>query len=234
MSESTLHPTPRLSGVVREQIRAVGLSLRPQALVAAMVIGIVSLLIVIDIFRGKAATWFDSNEGPESIIPVLFFLLPFAIWRKEKPFGPAFLWTLPVDRRRLALLKVFAGWVWLMTGLAALVSWELLLAVLAGVPNPQTLPFLWFVAGTALYLLGSAMAIGLRHPLLWLAGCAGLVFLLGAFNDVIDRKFDPILQSRSFASAVEGAMPLLYILSLAAGLAALWIAASRHREERRR
>ena len=61
-------------------------------------------------------------------------LLPIAVWARDERFGPGFLWTLPVDRRRHALTKVLAGWVWLMGGVALFVLW--LLAVTVGHRRP--------------------------------------------------------------------------------------------------
>lgn len=240
MTELSLHPTPRQRDVVREQIRIVGLGVRREALVAAIVLGIVTLLILIDISRGNAASWFDSDDW--SPIAFFSFLFPFAVWRREKRFGPAFLWTLPVDRSRLALAKVFAGWVWLMIALAFVVVWQLTLAALAGVPDAETVSFFAFAGVTAMYLLGSALVLGLRHPLRWLLGTFGVFFLLGTLNEALG---DTLLSSRAFTSALNdmtsawGSLPHLVqwatatFLWLGAGLAALWAAVRRHRERRR-
>jgi len=259
MMQGTLHPAPRGRDVVLEQVRIVGLSLRREALVAAVVLGVVTLVIAIDIVHGRAATWFDSDEW--FVIGLFSFLVPFAVWRREKRFGPAFLWTLPVDRRRLALAKVFAGWVWLMAALACFVLWQLALAVLSGVADAETVPLVAFSGATAMYLLGSALVLGLRHPLRWLLGTAGAFFLLATLNEALGRAengmarmfawsgalrwaiygpygIDTLLSSRTFQSAVENAAtvwwPVTIFLWLGAGVAALWAAASRHGERRRR
>jgi hypothetical protein len=195
VTDLILHPTPRLRDVVREQIRVVGLALRREAMVAAVVLGILTLVIATDIVRGNAATWFDSDEWAG--VGVVSFLFPFAVWRGERRFGPAFLWTLPVDRRRLALTKVFAGWVWLITALAGFVFWHKALAVLSGVTGAQTTPLLSLTGGTAMYLLGSALVLGLRHPLRWLLGTAGVFFLLASLNEALGRTENGM--SRMFA-----------------------------------
>jgi hypothetical protein len=62
----------------------------------------------------------------------LFGCRPIVVWRGEERFGASFLWTLPVDRWRHALAKVFAGWVWLMGGVALFVLWSLALTLLSG------------------------------------------------------------------------------------------------------
>jgi hypothetical protein len=245
--DSTLHPTPRFRHVVREQIRAVGLSLRREALVVAVVVGIVTVVIAMDIVRGNAETWFDSDDWIG--FGLISFLLPFAVWRRERRFGPAFLWTLPVDRRRLALAKVFGGWVWLMAALMFFVFWQIALAAFSGVAGAETVTLLAFIGTTATYLFGSALVLGLRHPLRWLFGTAAVFFLLGFFNETVGGRpdtIDTLLRSSGFASRVHAAatrwqtLPsfaqwaISTFLSVGAGLAALWAAASRHRERRRR
>lgn len=190
--EVTLHPMPRRRDVLLEQVRIVGLGLRREALIAALVLGIVTLAIASEIASGGPAMRLDSDSsGP---ISVAAFLFPFAVWRGERRFGPAFLWTLPVDRRRLALAKVFAGWVWLMAALAVFLLWLIALALLSGataIPPtavPQSLRWLVpFTGATAMYLLGSALVLGLRHPLRWLLGTAGVFFLLATLSEVLGR-----------------------------------------------
>jgi hypothetical protein len=237
MTHQTLHPTPRGRDVVREQVRIVGLGLRREALATAVVLGIMTLMIGIDFVHGRAATWFDS-DGEWLGIALGSFFFPFAIWRRERRFGPAFLWTLPVDRRRLALAKVFAGWVWLMTALIVFGVWQLALAVLSGVTDAQIIPLVAFIRASTMYLFGSALVLGLRHPLRWLLGTLGVLFFLGMLGDTLLRGPDDLnalLSSSGFLSAVENAAAqwaITTLLGLAAGLAALWAAISRHRENR--
>jgi hypothetical protein len=234
VSEVTLHPAPRYRDVMREQIRVTGMSLRREALVIAIVLGIMTVVIGIAIVCRRAETWFDSREwGP---IGFFAFLFPFAVWRRERPFGPAFLWTLPVDRGRLALARVFAGWVWLMAALAVFVAWQVVLALLSGVANAETMSPFVFIGATGAYLLGSAVTLGLRHPLRWLFGCAGLFYLLGALNRMIDRLLGPnLLHSMArlwYSMPVPAQWAAATFLWLGAGSLALWAALARHGERR--
>ena len=245
MTEVTLHPAPRWRDVVLEQLRIVALSLRAEALVITVVLGAVTVMIVGEFLGGGPG--FDSQETlPTALIS---FLFPFAVWRREPRFGPAFLWTLPVDRRQLALAKVFAGWVWLMAAMAVFTAWLLALGFLTGVSPAHTILRIPFTATALLYLFGSALVLGLRHPLRWLFGAAGVLFLMGTLGDVISRPDDSewryVPGARAFFSTVSRAAEtwltipdparwaITTVLCLGAGLALLWAAASRHRERRR-
>ena len=233
MMQGSVHPVPRMRDVVREQIRIVALGLRPVALVAAIVFGIITILIFVSMVQGNAHTWFDSDEWRE--IGVLSFLFPFAVWWRERRYGPGFLWTLPVDRRRLALARVFAGWVWLMAALVMLVSWQFILARLAGVSGARIVSANVFGGTTAIYLLGSALVLGLRHPLRWLLGTAVVLFLVGMFNDMLSHgphPLDPLQSASGFLAAAQQALSSIF-LWLGVGLLALWAALSRHGEHRR-
>jgi hypothetical protein len=185
MIDFTFHPTPRFRDVVREQIRTVGLSLRIVAIVAAVVIGTVTILMLVDLAAGRAETWFDSEHWIP--LTIASSILPFAVWLREKPFGSALLWTLPVDRRRLALSRVFAGWVWLMTALTILMVWEKIMGTLAGVASTRTLPLFSFAATTTTYLLGSALLLSFRYPLRWVFGAGGVLLLLPSVVDALGQ-----------------------------------------------
>jgi hypothetical protein len=263
MMDVTLHPTPRLRDVLVEQLRMVGLSLRPEALIVAAVLGVGTFLIGVEILKGGPG--FDSRETfPTGLIA---FFLPFAVWRGVQRFGPDFLWSLPVDRRQLALARVFAGWVWLMAAVSVFALWLLTLALVARAPIAPNLARIPFTSTAAAYLLGSAVVLGLRHPLRWLIGIAGLFFLFGGLNDLFGRTANgdgssvawseawrwamhgpyglrTVLSSSGFfvaddAGASPGTLPDLMewaittVIWFGGGLAALWAALLRHREQRR-
>lgn len=243
MSEVTLHATPRWRDVVLAQIRVTALGLRPVALVAAIVLAAGTVVIGGDLITGRPG--FDSDElFPTTLI---FFFFPFAVWRNDKRFAPAFLWTLPVDRRRLALAKVFAGLVWLLAALAVFAAWLLALGLLARVPLAATVLRIPFIPTIAAYLIGSALVVGLRYPLRWLLGTAGLVFLVGSVSQLFEPRFgvNTVFAFRSLPFVGEDGyriwitLPVLArastaLLCFAAGLATLWAALSRHGERRRR
>jgi hypothetical protein len=230
--------------VVLEQIRIVGWNLWREALVVAVVLGAGTVMIVGEILTGGPG--FDSYETfPTALIS---FLIPFAVWRGERRFGPSFLWTLPVERRQLALARVFAGWLWVIALLAFFLCWLLVLGLLADAPASHTVLRIPLTGTIAAYLFGSALVVGLRHPLRWLLGAAGLLFLLGMLGDVLaqpdDGEWRYVPGAGAFFSATGQvraafeALPdlaqwtLTTLLWFGAGLAVLWAAASRHREQR--
>lgn len=245
MMNVTLHETPRWRDVVLAQIRMLGLSLRPAALVVAAVLAIATAMIVGEIIGGGPG--FDARETfPTAVIA---FLYPFAVWRSEKRFGAAFLWTLPVERRSLALTKALAGFVWLMVALAVFLCWLLVLGMSAGASAAHTVARIPWTATVAMYLFGSALVLGLRHPLRWLIGAAGVMFLMGNLSDLLtqpnDGEWRYVPGARAFFSTVSDAAatwltipePARRVISIlifvGAGFAALWAAACRHRDRRK-
>lgn len=208
MMQPGLHTTPRWRDVLMAQVRGIGIVLRMPARVALALATTVSLLVAAEIFGNGEAIDFHPEHY---VLPgVLGLLLPISVWKNEDRFGAAFLWTLPVDRARHALVKVFAGWIWLM-GIVALFELWLLAATLISGASPFTeetrrvlpsfsygatfdpsaiedvrwmpKPLLWlvpFTAATGTYVLASALALGARHPLRWIVGSV-LGFFLFAF-----------------------------------------------------
>ncbi len=133
-------PHPR--AVLREQLRATGHALRLPALIGAALLALLTLFVASEIAsRGGAITL---NAWPTQVPGLIGALLPIAVWARDERFGPGFLWTLPVDRRKHALTKVFAGWVWLMCGVALFVLWLLAVTFVSGgrALPPETLHLL--------------------------------------------------------------------------------------------
>ena len=217
MMQAALRPTPRLREVLVEHVRVLGLALRIPAAAAAGLIGLATLLVILEIPRQGGAMDFHPERH---VLPALLgIVFPILVWRGEDRFGPGFLWTAPVDRRRHALTRVFAGWMWLMGAVALFVLWLLALTLLSGgsvlpeetvrvlssVPAPGTLadpgalqtvrltpqPLFWltpFTAATGAYLLASALALGLRHPLWWIVGMGLGLQLVVIAGDAVNAQ----------------------------------------------
>lgn len=128
MTSTELHRPPRLSQVIREQFKATALSLRMPAFALAGLATVTTMLAIADFLRGRGGVEFAPAL---SLIPAFAgAVLPIAVWQSERRFGPGFFWTLPVDRVRHALAKVFAGWLLLMIAVTGFVLWLLILALI--------------------------------------------------------------------------------------------------------
>lgn len=202
---SGLHPTPPTAAVLRAQLRAVGVALRPLWPVAAGAALIPAAVLVLDAMGGAPPQPLRIHQ---QLAPALAgLLLPFAVWRGEPRFGEGFLWTLPVSHARHALAKVAAGWAWLMAGVALLVA-ALVAAALwtgGGILAEETLHVVsgegvravrWrpdaflllapFTSATIAYLLASAATLGVRRPRS-VAVAAAVVVLAAGAADVVGR-----------------------------------------------
>lgn len=227
--QSAVRSTPRLRDVLLEHVRVLGLALRIPAAVAAGLMATLLVLVTSEILHDGGAI--DFRPEHQMLPAILGLVLPFAVWRGEDRFGDGFLWTLPVDRRRHALTKVFAGWIWLMSAVALFVLWLIALTLLSGgsflpeetirvlsssIPAAGTFadsgavqsvrlkpqPVFWlvpFTAATGAYLLASALALGLRHPLRWIVGMALGLWLVFAVGDAANVEWLAQLPSRLFA-----------------------------------
>ncbi|MFL5529310.1 MAG: hypothetical protein ACJ791_08080 [Gemmatimonadaceae bacterium] len=242
MTSTELYHPPRLSEVIREQVKVTALSLRLPAIALAGLAAVVTMLSLSDFVRGRGGVEF----APElSLIPAFVgILLPIGVWQSEKRFGPGFFWTLPVDRVRHALAKVFAGWIWLMIAVAGFVLWLLILALITkgnisgdevvrllptsdhprGTLDPSTLrtirwvpnPTLWlvpFTAATGTYVLASAIAVGLRYPFRWIIGAVAGAFLVAAVGHGIGSDTFWLKLGHFLQTLLEGRFGIDAVLS---------------------
>jgi hypothetical protein len=191
--------------VLSEQVRVVGLAVRREALVLAGVLVFVSGMLLLDLEESGGRV--DFAPLPPIILLALGGLAPFAIWKGERIFGDAHLWTLPFDRRPHAFAKVIAGALWLLAAVAGMYAWLLLLALVTGgsigetetrmlaglggvkdlTPvNWSTPAWQWATPFTTVllgYLFGSTLLLGFRRPLLWLAGAVAAFFAIVALDE---------------------------------------------------
>jgi hypothetical protein len=218
-----------------EQVRLVGLAVRREAAVLALVLACITVFVLLEAFRTGERINFQPL--PPIILLALGALAPFAVWKGERIFSGAHLWTLPVERRWHALLKVLAGAVWLLTAVAGLHLWLLGISLVTGgsvgeaetrmlagpggiddlTPVPwSTRPWEWampFVAALLAYLFGSALVLGFKHPLRWLAGAVAAFIALLAFDeaDLADGLsrfiFDTVITGPMGLEAAIGGAP---------------------------
>jgi len=243
MTTTPLHHPPRLSQVVREQLRVTALSIRLPAIALAAIAAVVTMLVIADFLRGRGGVEF----APElSLIPAFAgALMPIAVWLNEQRFGAGFMWTLPVDRTRHALAKVLAGWIILIVAVTGFVIWLLILALITkenitgdeiirllpasydpyvSAVDPSTLRTIrWsfppvlrlvpFFAATGAYILASAIALGFRHPFRWIIGTVAAVYLTAAIGQGIADDQFWALSGKLIRTLQEGRYGLDTLLS---------------------
>ncbi|HYW32570.1 MAG TPA: hypothetical protein VE869_13820 [Gemmatimonas sp.] len=107
-------PQPR--AVLMAHVRAIAFALRVPLLIAPVFAIVATIFLAIQIANGDMTG--NLYAEPSALPSIIGALLAIAVWVREERFGPGFLWTLPVDRSRHALIKVLAGWLWLMAGVA--------------------------------------------------------------------------------------------------------------------
>lgn len=207
MKDMELHPLPGTGAVLKEQIRTVGLALRPLG------IGVGLLLVV---FGAIPILYHLREPRPTVLLPTDFVAwmsligigLPLFLGRGSvTPFRGGLPWTFPMERARHALIRMAAGWFWLMAAVAVLLIWSVVVPLLTGgafreptlylvapfndprPTDPTSLPtvfwsfpwWIWvvpFLAATAFYLWTSALFLAARRPGRWAAGIILGFFLL--------------------------------------------------------
>ena len=142
MTDSTIGRIPAMKAVWMEQLRVVGLAIRREAALVALVLALGSITVIaisrlpvlqVIFNEDMRDLVFDPAESPWMFLPVLAaLLLPLVVWKGERRFGDTPLWSLPVDHRRHVLLKAAAGWVWLMAILGAFFVWATLTTLVSG------------------------------------------------------------------------------------------------------
>ena len=120
-------PLPGWRDVLMEHVRTMGAALRVPILIALALAVVGTIALAVQVRMGNIDKHFLAE--PSSLPGIIGALLPVALWAREERFGPGFLWTLPVDRSRHALLRVLAGWLWLMAGVALYLVCQLVLAL---------------------------------------------------------------------------------------------------------
>jgi hypothetical protein len=109
---------------------------------------------------------------------LIALLIPFGVWRSEDRARRAYHWAMPVARAEHTLIKTFAGWLWLMGGVALyLVTLALLGVVMRAITGAgvDRVPAMWewlvpFTSATIAYLLTSIAIVGSAHAWRWIGG----------------------------------------------------------------
>lgn len=206
MSDVVRRPSAR--AVLAEQIRAVGLSLRGEALLLGVLVGFISFGVVMAIWRESLVVDLRTDNHP--LFAMLGALMPFAVWFGRDRLREGSFFVMPVEHRRHALLRALAGLFWLLVVVSALLLWHALLTLVSGgsfgaettrlvLANAQaaaavdaatlrevswtTPAWQWllpFTSATIAYALMSALNLATKHPLRVVGGVLIAILLLGA------------------------------------------------------
>jgi hypothetical protein len=195
-----LHPLPARGAVLRENLRAVGESVRME--IGAALALMLGLLVMTLLTTTRGADY--DVAGMTWPVLLLGLFAPLAVWKAEEPSRRGYLWSMPVDRFRHTLAKVASGWAWAMALVATYLVWAISIPLLTGghvVINPEweaallrgqppgtvlrdmTLggnAWLWvvpFVAASTGYFVGTAVALLTDHPLRVYAGVSFTFFV---------------------------------------------------------
>ena len=215
-----LHPVPRPGAVWLAQVRAVGFGLRREALIAGAVLAVTLIAVGAEVLRGDEVIHFRPQQwmipgllglllpvavwkGGERLESALIWTLPVERgWHALARVLAGWLW----------LMGAVAVFVLCLLGLTLLSGGSILaeetLWLLPASLQPPTgrvdpamlrlvgwMPsrVLWlvpFTAATATYLLASALMLGPRRPLRWVAGTLLFFFLLAGAADLIGNLAD--------------------------------------------
>jgi hypothetical protein len=193
--------------VARAELRAAREAIRRELSVLAVVMGVFTLLLVVFSVQGAFTEPLALGDMTLPLI-LLALLAPVGMWKGELP-TPAYRWSMPLDRPRHTLLKVLAGWAWLMAFVAGYLLWVVALNAFAegevhvgvewahvmtrrqlppGVPMVDMVVadhrWIWrvpFTSATLCYLIGSAVVLASRRPWRWLAGTVFGWVVVGQF-----------------------------------------------------
>ncbi|HEY0025872.1 MAG TPA: hypothetical protein VGB24_23485 [Longimicrobium sp.] len=212
-----LRPVPSPGIVAREALHTVGQSVRLE-IGAVLLLLLVVMAVVAPREPGGADYSVAEMTWP---VVILSLFAPLAVWKHEEPSRRAYLWSLPVDRARHTLVRVWSGWAWLMALVAIYVVWAMAVAVVSGgniVINEEwetmllrelppgsrirdlTLaghPWVWltpFAGATTMYLAGTIVALLSNYPLRVFAGAWFGVMVVMGMADASGGVMDQVVE----------------------------------------
>jgi hypothetical protein len=250
---------PRWAAIAREQFRAIGLSMRQDAIIFAIALAALSLLFVIAALKEQTAIGRPAGNQAALMYPLLMAaaFVPLGVWRDEDRARRSWHWSLPVEPRAHSLIKVGAGALW-VAGTAVIYSsyiqvLELALSRIGARASARIFAAGFYgqaIAGSVLlYAMISVFLVGSRQPWRWIAvlACAwvfGAVAAASARLPLIRDGFVAIWDgSLGLSLALSGvshrhalgseaatsAIPAIALWTTVAA-AGIWVASSRHPE----
>jgi hypothetical protein len=246
MMESVIHSTPRATDVVREQIRAVGLAMRGPAVGAAVLMLLGGLMIFAN--NVEPGSYHPERWLVPGLVGLIFpfgvwkgeelfgsgFLWTLPVDRRQHALTKVlagWIWLMV----GVAFFMIWLLVITLLSDGTIMAPETVLYLPNYSFPPKGTLdaaslqqiivgpqPLLWlgpFTAATGTYLLGSSLAVGVRHPLRWVGGSVGALFLLsGVISEIGLRRGAQdvaLLPMRVVSSIVLGTYGLDTLLAAA-------------------
>lgn len=209
-----LSPPPPFGAVLARQFRSVGLAARWEAAAITALLAVAAVAAIWT--RVGASEEHQGQAGGLPVFVLVGLLAPFVFWKGERLHTHPQLWSMPVERRRHVLTKALAGWGWLMLSILGFLLWMTAITVLSGgglggeqtelllppggldgpVPREALTEARWdkgwtwavpFGAGTIAYLFATALVVGFKRPLLWLAlGVISFIGLLALQAEILE------------------------------------------------
>lgn len=253
-----LHPMPARGSIVREQIAAVGIAIRKERNTFLGILAAFAALAIWSAFRARTEFHQASIDyAPGATIPMtlIALLIPFGVWRSSDRERRGYDWAMPVAQSTHTIIRMLAGWLWLMLGvaiyLAVIVLFQVvMIAIMGGSVSVNVPAWQWLVPFTSVsiaYLLTSTAMIGSEHPWRWIGGIiigyliAMLVLevlklqdmryalqqVVGGYYGLAAAIFGDLRAPHEFASSSSRWLVATLIWGVLS-IAGVWLAARRH------
>jgi len=180
---AALHPVPEQSAMVKEQVEAVSIAIRKEQIAFLVTLAVVVLLGIYSVLRGgdhpgPGHEGIDYSPGVTIPMTLVALLIPFGVWRSSDRERRGYDWAMPVAQSTHTIIRMLAGWLWLMLGvaiyLAVIVLFQVvMIAIMGGSVSVGVPAWQWLVPFTSVsiaYLLTSTAMIGSEHPWRWIGG----------------------------------------------------------------
>ena len=200
-------------------MRVVRRMLRDESIVFAILLLLGTL--VLGYFAWTNAQSVSWSYDPGIFPPMLAALIvSLRIWQCEEPRRRSYHSAVPVSSSALTLIKVVAGWLWLLTGVLVYSIWSVGMIAFHQYIAHHTLagdyPPFWhwaipFGAASIVYFAISIVTVGSNYPWRWLLG-AILLYMITVESNIIEPSRSPGTVTKSYWSTVHGPLGIVAAL----------------------
>lgn len=185
----SLHRPAPWYTIAGEQLRSVALSLRKEAVAFVVVwvafFGLALRAAITSVGSATPHIRFDFIAATGLPIVAVALLIPLSVWRGEGLSDRGYHWAMPYPRTSHTLTKVAGGLVCVEVAVATyLVLVEVLIRAIRWIAHtPALYHAAWwewtvpFAASAITYAVGSAIAVGVKHPSRWAMGAAPVILM---------------------------------------------------------